>query len=354
MHTSQRRPRGVGRRLAHDPGDPLVTSHCPFCGSGQVVGRSDGTIGCDFCGQNYIVRVQPAFPGMPQMPMGPGAPSDVGPDGGLVDPAMIGPDGMPADEGGPLPGEDAESGDGPQDDAADGGSEDDDTGSGPPEKDDSPKKGKSKKESARRYRGLEGQRLTEEQLLRHVAVRVSGADPRVLAVLRAEGRRRRRPFGRTAVGRTQPSYVYHGFSVRLPPEVHAVVHDESRPEHERGFHLARYLLTHQPGDSEVGHPGQLLGQDWHRDSYWASRDADSVSRPRDAGRTPYVLKALAPSPEHVLSDDDRKGYPMWLHAGAPVHFTGLFWGHPESRVPGSPHEGKEGYLEFPEPVTSRA
>ena len=48
-------------RIAHDPGDPQITSHCPFCGSGQIVGRSDGTIGCDFCGMNYIVRVQPAF-----------------------------------------------------------------------------------------------------------------------------------------------------------------------------------------------------------------------------------------------------------------------------------------------------
>src|SRR5438270_9407602 len=23
--------RGIGTRTAHDPGDPLVTSHCPFC-----------------------------------------------------------------------------------------------------------------------------------------------------------------------------------------------------------------------------------------------------------------------------------------------------------------------------------
>lgn len=197
MTTTTRRT-GTVRKVAHDPGDPLVTSHCPFCGSGQVVGRSDGTISCDFCGQAYIVRVQPSFPGMPQMPMGPGAPSDVGPDGGLVDPGMIGPDGAPMDGGGPPPGEDAEPGDGPQDDAAGGGgdfpppedgSDDDATGSAPPKKGDSPKKGKPKKESARRYLGLEGQVLREDQFVRHLAVRASGADPRVMAALRAESRR---------------------------------------------------------------------------------------------------------------------------------------------------------------------
>ena len=44
-------------RVAHDPGDPMVATHCPFCGSGQVIGRSDGNIECDFCGQVYLVRV---------------------------------------------------------------------------------------------------------------------------------------------------------------------------------------------------------------------------------------------------------------------------------------------------------
>jgi hypothetical protein len=190
--TTMTRPRGVGRRTAHDPGDPLVTSHCPFCGSGQVVGRSDGTIGCDFCGQAYIVRVQPAFPGMPQMPNGPGAPSDVGPDGGLVDPAMIGPDGMPADGGGPPPGMDDDGGDGPPG-AAGGGDEsgappggdskENDSGSGPPPKG---KGGKPKKESALRYRGVQGQPLTERQLVRHIAVVASGRDPRVMELLRRD------------------------------------------------------------------------------------------------------------------------------------------------------------------------
>lgn len=184
--TTSTRP-GVGTRTAHDPGDPLVTSHCPFCGSGQVVGRSDGTIGCDFCGQNYIVRVQPAFPGMPQMPGGPGAPSDVGPDGGMVDPGMIGPDGMPADGDGPPPGDPGdEPFDGPPDGEEDvpppsgGDSDDDDSEDGPPPP------SKSKKTSSRLYRGISGQPLSEDQLLRHVALQVTGSHPSVLARMRAE------------------------------------------------------------------------------------------------------------------------------------------------------------------------
>ena len=188
--------KGVGVRIAHDPGDPLITSHCPFCGSGQVVGRSDGTISCDFCGQVYIVRVQPAFPGMPQMPNGPGAPSDIGPDGGILPPDAVGPDGLPIggeedlppgaeeDEGGFPP--DAESDDegfppeddeGPPEDEEDGGDE-----PPPPPK----KKGKSKKESVKTYRGPGGQVMTEDQYVRHLAAGLSGNSPAVLAQLRAE------------------------------------------------------------------------------------------------------------------------------------------------------------------------
>jgi len=209
MSTSTLFPRGVGPRIAHDPGDPLVTSHCPFCGSGQVVGRSDGTIGCDFCGQNYIVRVQPAFPGMPQMPMGPGAPSDIGPDGGLLDPGMVGPDGMPADGEGPPPG-DAAAEDGPEG-SPPGGEElppgddgEDDATPFPPGKGKKSGKGSSKKESAR-LRGLDGQLLTEAQLVRHLAVRFSGADPRVMARMRAEGARRRTATTEERPYRTLPT-----------------------------------------------------------------------------------------------------------------------------------------------------
>lgn len=280
---------------AHDPGDPLITSHCPFCGSGQVIGRSDGTIACDlgFCGQNYIVRVQPAFPGAPQMPNPEGgAPSDIGPDGGVVGPDAIGPDGMPMDGG--MPGDDdgAPFGDDEEDQGtppfgAPGGGDSDQPppGSGSPAGDSKKEdkgsggtpKGKGKKKASRvasadamdwgparyvapprsreelwdhirqhhgitskagsdpdrtpgqsfliglhdrfhagelpdrsreshqheipagshdpvfgkRYRGFDGQALTEDQYIRHLAVTMSGGHPAVLAALRAEAAGRR-------------------------------------------------------------------------------------------------------------------------------------------------------------------
>lgn len=210
---------GLGIRLAHDPGDPLITSHCPFCGSGQVVGRSDGTIECDFCGQNYIVRVQPAFPGMPQMPGEGGAASDIGPDGGVLPPDAIGPDGLPvggADPGMGDPEMDEEGGapfppgDEEDDEDEDGSGPPGDEG-GPPAVSPPPKKDKgdskkpppkSKKGSrapsevlaqpgfeVRTYRGLDGQVMTEGAFIRHMAANLSGHDPQVLAQLRAEAAR---------------------------------------------------------------------------------------------------------------------------------------------------------------------
>ena len=58
---------GIGIvRLAHDSGDSGVLFHCPFCGSGQIVARSDGTTECEFCHTCFIVQVQPTHPEMPQ------------------------------------------------------------------------------------------------------------------------------------------------------------------------------------------------------------------------------------------------------------------------------------------------
>jgi hypothetical protein len=197
-------------RVAHDPGDPQITSHCPFCGSGQIVGRSDGTIGCDFCGMNYIVRVQPAFPGMPQAPGMGGAPTDVGPDGMPVDPAMegeVGPDGMPIDpamegevppdggfppeegeeEGGFPPGEDEGAGEDEGGFPPDDGDEDDAPPPPPEKKPKGKPKGKGKKEG--RYRTVAGDLLDEDSYIRHLAVLHSGGSPAVLAALREEAGR---------------------------------------------------------------------------------------------------------------------------------------------------------------------
>jgi hypothetical protein len=74
------------RTIAHDSGDSETIFHCPFCGSGAVIGRSDGTTECEFCHTHFTVQVQPAHPAMPQtingqpvpapgMPGGPHQPS---------------------------------------------------------------------------------------------------------------------------------------------------------------------------------------------------------------------------------------------------------------------------------------
>lgn len=52
--------------LAHDMGDGGVVNHCPFCGSGAVVGGSDGSVECGFCHTVFSVQVQPNNPSMPQ------------------------------------------------------------------------------------------------------------------------------------------------------------------------------------------------------------------------------------------------------------------------------------------------
>lgn len=58
--------RSTGHKLAHGGGDDPTIRHCPFCGSGQVVARSDGTTECQFCGSYFEVSKQPEFANMPQ------------------------------------------------------------------------------------------------------------------------------------------------------------------------------------------------------------------------------------------------------------------------------------------------
>lgn len=53
-------------RVAHDGGDNAIINHCPFCGSGAVVGRSDGSAQCGFCHTTFTVQVQPQYPNAPQ------------------------------------------------------------------------------------------------------------------------------------------------------------------------------------------------------------------------------------------------------------------------------------------------
>lgn len=103
-------------KTAHDSGDGETIYHCPFCGSGQVIARSDRTIECEFCHICFTVQVQPQFSAFPQTIDGqpvdvPGMPGQAGVDpagaGGLPPGVDGAPDGLPGEED-PAAGEEDE------------------------------------------------------------------------------------------------------------------------------------------------------------------------------------------------------------------------------------------------------
>jgi hypothetical protein len=134
--------------VAHQSGDGVTIAHCPFCGSGQVIGRSDGNTECSFCNQAFLVRVQPMFsafpqsidgmpvqiPGMPPPTM-PGMPPGGDPnDPNAMPPGAEGEAGAEDGGGAPPFGGGSDSSDSGSDsgDSGDSGSDDKDSGSGPP------------------------------------------------------------------------------------------------------------------------------------------------------------------------------------------------------------------------------
>lgn len=79
----RKEPHVATQKIAHDSGDGATIFHCPFCGSGQVIARSDRTTECEYCHTCFTVQVQPQFPSFPQtidgMPMQvPGMPGQIG------------------------------------------------------------------------------------------------------------------------------------------------------------------------------------------------------------------------------------------------------------------------------------
>lgn len=164
----------------HDSGDGMTVFHCPFCGSGQVLARSDRTIECQFCHQAFTVQVQPQYPNFPQtidgQPMQvPGMPGQVGgpppgsalPPGmdssagepGPMDPSALGPDGEvpPTDEADAQADDDSESGD----------------SSGHEKETGNPFAKKT-------YRTTRGAVLSQDDFVRHIAI-VTSADPQATA-----------------------------------------------------------------------------------------------------------------------------------------------------------------------------
>ena len=68
----------------HILSDPQVVSHCPFCGSGDIVAGADQTISCSFCNRSVLVMEQPQYNSMPGQP---GASTDATLPGGQASPA---------------------------------------------------------------------------------------------------------------------------------------------------------------------------------------------------------------------------------------------------------------------------
>lgn len=147
--------------LAHDSGDGQTVYHCPFCGGGNVIGRSDGTIECGFCNTHFTVQVQPEFAGMPQTIDGqpydiPGMPGGVDPNTGMP-PQMAEDEGDEEEDGGFPPGEEEE-------EPAEMGS--------PEDEEDQGKNGTSvpwQRQSSRMYLSPAGL-LTEDAYLAHLAL----------------------------------------------------------------------------------------------------------------------------------------------------------------------------------------
>lgn len=161
------------RKVAHDSGDGMTIYHCPFCGSGQVIARSDRSIECQFCHTSFTVQVQPEFSNFPQTINGvpvqvPGMPGQIG-----------GPEPVPGEE--PMPGEDPMDPNAPvdPDDLGEDGSE---PPEGDGEEDDAPPWAK---ESMMTPSGV---RVSGEDFVNHVAFAITPDRGRTASLVRARRR----------------------------------------------------------------------------------------------------------------------------------------------------------------------
>lgn len=160
--------------IAHgfSPTDEVTARHCPFCGSGNIWGKSDGTIKCEFCGKSFTIQVQPEYPQMAQNLDG--TPLDM--ETGAPMPDMEG-----TEEGG-----DAEGGGGPMENGPEEGGSEDEADEGSPE--DEENQGKNSGSgmpfgAARKPTFLltrEGNVLSTDDLINYLAIR-HAPDPKIMA-----------------------------------------------------------------------------------------------------------------------------------------------------------------------------
>ena len=181
--------------------------------------------------------------------------------------------------------------------------------------------------------------------------------------------------------------VHRGIALQLPEHVHRIVHDESRPDYERGLALARHLLT-------TPHPmpsrGQGLGFNWTDDPEVAKASAERESGIGSTA-TPVVLHARRP--ERSDMEDDREllreryrsapdpeahswdfEHDPWsfpdsstrevsMRSGSSVPLTGVSWGpvgyhYTRDTSQGGyadvRHDPRYRHLDFPEGLSARA
>ena len=154
------------RVKAHDSGDQFRIFHCPMCGSGQVTARSDGAVDCGFCGVNFMVRIQPAYPAFAQTVDG--VPIDVP---GV--PPSQSTNGTPADGVDPLAAQQDEEDQpiNPEDVSEEGQA---------PEED-----GEENPFAKNSYRTASGVFLNENDYIRHLAVEAGSRSPQILRAVKA-------------------------------------------------------------------------------------------------------------------------------------------------------------------------
>ena len=135
--------------------------------------------------------------------------------------------------------------------------------------------------------------------------------------------------------------IHRGVNVHLRPEDHAIVHDQSRPMHERAQHLLK-ALPH----SDLAHGNTGLGTHWtDRDSV-AESFGEMDSRPNQHGTHPTSVVFHAEKPDRSAidehpdqSDGEIYGYhdhgerEIPLHPGAHVNLKGISWKNMDT-----PHE----------------
>jgi hypothetical protein len=160
------------RKQAHDASENEDLRHCPFCGSGKIIGRADGTVECEFCHHYFTVQVQPQFPNFPQtmngMPMSiPGMPGQV------ETPSGVGPNGEDLGEGMP-PGMDEQEGGVPSglDEGSDETEDSEDTQAEPPPF------------AKASFKTVTGARLEEDDYVRHLAIHLAQDRDAMIALVR--------------------------------------------------------------------------------------------------------------------------------------------------------------------------